>query len=128
MLNQLYYCICYIFSRLHVLQVDPSILEDLDRVNEKTVFKALTKFKSEKSDPTFSFISDCLSNSCDDLINHVTLLFKWFLPTGNIPAFLLFCTIVPIVKDNLGDIASSDWLINILEGDKLATNELKFGF
>ena len=67
MLNQLYYCICYIFSRLHVLQVDPSILEDLNRVNEKTVFKALTKFKSEKSDPTFSFISDCLSNSCDDL-------------------------------------------------------------
>ena len=45
---------------LHVLQVDPSILEDLDRVNEKTVFKALTKFKSEKSDPTFSLISDCL--------------------------------------------------------------------
>ena len=127
-----------------VLQVDPSLLGELDRVNEKTVFEALTKLKSGKSDPTFSFNSDCLLNSCDDLIKHVTILFKWFLRTGTIPAFLLLCTIVPIVKDNLGDIASSDnyraiaigslllkwfdWLIIILEGDKLATDELQFGF
>ena len=106
------------------------------------MFEALTKLKSGKSDPTFSFISDCLLNSCDDLIKHVTILFKWFLRT--IPAFLLLCTIVPIVKDNLGDIASSDnyraiaigslllkwfdWLIIILEGDKLATDELRLGF
>ena len=67
----------------------------------------------------------------------MTILFKWFLRTGTIPA-------VPIVRDNLGDIASSDnyrtiaigslllkwfnWLIIILEGDKLATDELQFGF
>ena len=108
------------------------------------MFEALTKLKSGKSDPTFSFISDCLLNSCDDLIKHVTILFKWFLRTGTIPAFLLLCTIVPIVKDNLGDIASSDnyraiaigslllkwfdWLIIILEGDKIATDELRLGF
>jgi hypothetical protein len=83
------------------LQVDPSLLGELDRVNEKIVFEALTKLKSGKSDPTFSFNSDCLLNSCDDLIKHVTILFKWFLRTGTIPA-------VPIVRDNLGDIASSD--------------------
>ena len=59
-------------------------------------------------------------------------------------AFLLLCTIIPIVNDNLGDIASSDnyraiaigslllkwfdWLIIILKGDKLETDELQFGF
>ena len=72
------------------------------------MFEALTKLKSGKSDPTFSFNSDCLINLCNDLIKHVTILFKWFLRTCTIPAFLLLCTIVPIVKDNLGDIASSD--------------------
>ena len=87
--------------------------------------------------PTFSFNSDCLLNSCDNLIKHVTILFKWFLRTGTIPEFPLLCTIVPIVKDNLGDIASSDnyrpiaigslllkwfdWLIIILVWDKLET-------
>jgi len=126
------------------LQVDPSLLGELDRVNEKIVFEALTKLKSGKSDPTFSFNSDCLLNSCDDLIKHVTILFKWFLRTGTIPAFLLLYTIVPSVKDNLRDILSSDnyraiaigsllfkwfdWLIIILEENKLAKDELQFGF
>ena len=43
------------FSRVQesiVLQVDPSLLGELDRVNEKTVFEALTKLKSGKSDPS----------------------------------------------------------------------------
>ena len=97
-----------------------------------------------KSDPLFSFNSDCLINSGQELLSHVTQLFKWFLRTGKIPTFLLLCTITPIVKDNLGDITSSDnyraiaigslllkwfdWLVIILEGDKLATDELQFGF
>ena len=75
--------------------------------------------------------------------NFVNYIF-YILRTGTIPAFLLLCTIVPIVKDNLGDIASSDnyraiaigslllkwfdWLNIILEGDKLETDELQFGF
>ena len=50
------------------------------------------------------FNLDCILRSCDDLIKHVTILFKWFLRT----AFLLLCNVVPIVKDNLGDIATSD--------------------
>ena len=80
----------------------------------------------------------------DSLIEHVTHLFKWLLRTGKIPDFLLVCTLVPIVKDNLGDIATSDnyraiaigslllkwfdWLILILESDKLTSDELQFGF
>ena len=75
-------------------------------------------------------------------IDHVTTLFKWFLATGKIPAFLILCTLVPIVKDNLDDIAISDnyraiaiggfilkwfdWLILILNSDKLTTDELWF--
>ena len=38
----------------------------------------------------------------------MTQLFKWFLRTGKIPHFLLICSLVPIVKDNLSDICNSD--------------------
>ena len=83
-------------------------------------------------------------NASNKLIDHVTTLFKWFLATGKIPAFLLLYTLVPIVKDNLDDIAISDnyrtiaikslilkwfdWLILILNSDKLTTDKLLFGF
>ena len=68
-----------------------------------------------------------------------------FWEKGKVPAFLLLCTIVPIVKkDNIGDITSSDnyraiaigslilkwfdWLIIILEEENLNNDELQFGF
>ena len=105
---------------------------------------ALQKLKSNKSDALFDFNSDCLINATDKLIQDITVLFRWFLRTGVIPNFLLLCTLVPIVKDNLADITSSenyraiaigslilkwfDWLILILERDKLTTDELQFGF
>ena len=74
----------------------------------------------------------------------LNLIFKWFLATGKTPAFLLLCTFVPIVKDNLDEIAISDnyraiaigslilkwfdWLMLILNSDKLTIDELQFGF
>ena len=57
--------------------------------------------------------------------------------------YLLVCTLVPIVKDNLGDLASSenyraiaigslllkllDWVILLLEGEKLSVDQLQYG-
>ena len=62
-----------------------------------------------KCDAVYDFSSDCLMNASNKLIDHVTTLFKWFLATGKIPAFLLLCSrLVPMVKDNLHDIAISD--------------------
>ena len=126
------------------LQVNQGLQVDLDRVNSETVRAALDKLKTGKSDVQFSFNSDCLINSSSVLIEHMTQLFRWFLRTGRIPAFLLLCTLVPIVKDNLADITNSDnyraiaigslvlkwfdWLTLILESDKLSTDELQFWF
>ena len=116
----------------------------LDSVNHQTVKEALHKLKAGKSDATYGFNSDCLINASDNLIDHAVNLFRWFLRTGKIPASLLLCTLVPIVKDNMSDITSSDnyraiaignlilkwfdWLILLLEADKLSTDELQFGF
>ena len=67
---------------------------------------------------------------------HLTNLLKTFIVHGTIPYFVLICTLLPLVKDNLADTTSSDnyraiasgslllklldMIILILEGDKQA--------
>ena len=62
------------------------------------------------------------------------MLIKSFISHGSVPHFVLLCTLLPLVKDNLGDITSStkyraiasgnlllkllDIVILLLEGDK----------
>ena len=117
---------------------------DISRVNESVVREALKKMKAGKSDTLYDFSSDCLINGPDSLIPHLTNLFKIFISHGKAPVSLLVCSLVPIVKDSLGDLAASDnyraiaigslllklldWIILILEGDKLSVDELQFGF
>ena len=100
--------------------------------------------KAGKSDALYDFSSDCLINGPDSLIPHLTKLIKIFISHGKAPLSLLVCSLVPIVKDSLGDLAASDnyraiaigslllklldWIILILEGDKLSVDELQFGF
>ena len=71
-------------------------------------------------------------------------MFKTFAVHGNVPAFLLVCTLIPLVKDPLGDLASSDnyraiaisalllklfdLVVLQLEGNKLLCDEMQFGF
>ena len=63
---------------------------------------------------------------------------------GTVPHFILLCTLLPLVKDNLADTTSADkyraiesgslllklldQVILLLEGDKLDTDPLQFGF
>ncbi len=117
---------------------------DVTRITTTDVKKALLNLKPGKSDNVFDFTSDCIQNASDLLINHVTKLFQSFVLYGNVPTFLLICTLIPIIKDNLGDTASSenyraiaignlilkwfDSLILIMENDKLNMDELQFGF
>ena len=71
-------------------------------------------------------------------------MFRAFLIHGSVPKFLLACTLVPLVKDTFGDIAASDnyraiaigslimklfnWVILLLEADKMSTDKLQFGY
>ena len=63
---------------------------------------------------------------------------------GHISPLILVSTIVPLVKDKLGDVSSSnnyrsialsslilkvfDWVVILALGDRLATDELQFGY
>ena len=71
-------------------------------------------------------------------------MFRMFLVHGRVATFMLICTLLPLVKDNLGDLASSDnyrgiaigslvlklfdWIILLLEGPNLSCDELQFSY
>ena len=71
-------------------------------------------------------------------------LFKTFLLHDYRPTFLLVCSLVPLVKDKLGDLSNSDnyraiaissiflkifdWVVILLYGDQISTSDLQFGF
>ena len=124
--------------------VGPSNLIEVDKITVDVVKKALKQMKNGKSDALFDLQSDCFTSGPDVLILHITNLLKTFIIHGTVPYFVLLCTLLPLVKDNLADITSSenyraiasgslllklmDIVILILEGDKLKCDQLQFGF
>ena len=119
-------------------------LAHVNRITPQLVKKALGSMKNSKNDSIFDFQSDCLINGPDALVNHLTNILKAFVIHGNVPYFILVCILLPLVKDNLADITSSDnyraiaggslilklldIIIIMLEGDKLGCDQLQFGF
>ena len=99
--------------------------------------------KDGKSDALFDMQSDCLTNGPDALTMHLTNLLKTFIVHGTVPYFVLICTLLPLVKDNLAVITTSDnyraissgslllklldIVILLLEGEKLSCDQLQFG-
>ena len=122
---------------------DHSITE-VERITPALVRKALKQMKNGKSDAIFDFQSDCLTSGPDEVVTHLTNLLKCFVSHGRVPYFILVCTLLPLVKDNLADITSSenyraiasgslvlkllDIVVLLLEGDKLECDHLQFGF
>ena len=116
----------------------------VERITPAIVIKALKKMRSGKNDSQFSFQSDCFMEGPDSLVQHLTNLIRVFVLHGFVPNLILICTLLPLVKDNLADITSSDnyraiasgslllklldIVILLLEGDKLQTDQLQFGF
>ena len=92
--------------------IDEAITDDskgtLHRVNEKVVQEALRHMQKSKHDEYFTIASDCLINGPPELITHLTNLIRLFLSHGQVPNFIILCTLMPLVKDSLGDITSSE--------------------
>ena len=100
--------------------------------------------RAKKNDAIFNIASDFYLNGPSELIPHLTKLVKTFLSHGRVPFVILLCTLLPLVKDNLGDRTSSDnyraiaggclllKLIDLvilqLEGDKLNFDEMQFAY
>ena len=97
-----------------------------------------------KSDPIFEFNSDCLKNARQILFEHMATLFKTYLVHGHASSILTMSTLVPILKDKLGNICAADnyrsiaisslglksfdWVIILIYGGGLNLDELQFSY
>ena len=82
-------------------------VNELDKINSVTVKEGIEKIKANKSDPIHDFSSDFLKNAPDILYEHLAIVIKAFVVHGHVTESLLLATLVPIVKDKLGDLCSS---------------------
>ena len=88
------------------VQIDST--PQLDRVNEDVVREALLHLKCNKHDALYTLASDCLVEGPPELVTHLCNLIKLYLSHGSVPNFLLVCTLMPLVKDKLADITTSE--------------------
>ena len=129
-------------------QVNESItIESLDDVNKVVpdIVRSATKhLKAGKTDPACEFSSDCLINGPDVLFEVLATMIRSFLIHAHITKFLLLATLVPIIKDKLGNVNSSknyrsialsslilkifDWVVLLLFGASLKLDELQFAY
>lgn len=125
-------------------RIDSSSLQDVLRITPELVTEAIGHLKNNKSDPTNQISSDALKNAPTILCEQLANLFKQFLIHGHVSSILMLSTLIPIIKDKLGDSSSSnnyrsiaisslilkifDWVILILHEKELGMDELQFGF
>ena len=119
-------------------------LIEIDRVTTDVISEAVKGIRSNKNDPVFTFNSDCIKQAPNSLYQHIAYMIKCFLIHGHVSNILLVSTILPLLKDKMGDIESSDnyrsialssvilkiydWVVMILCGDKLELDELQFSY
>jgi hypothetical protein len=119
-------------------------LKDIDKVTPEEIKKAAVKLKPGKSDPVYTFSSDCLKTNSPLLAEHTASMIKSYLVHGHIPQFMLISTLVPIIKDKLGSINISknyrsvcitslilkqlDWVTLNLFGESLKFHDLQFAY
>ena len=120
-------------------------VNEVDKITPELIKEILkSKIKSNKADATEDFNSDCLKNGPDYLFKVIGMLFRGLAVHGFMPSILLFCAIIPLVKDPSGALDSSsnyrgiaisslflkiwDWIVILLHGEALSSDELQFGF
>ena len=124
--------------------IDDNALEDVNLVTADVINDVVSEIKSNKNDPVFTFNSDCIKRSPNSLYQHLACMIKCFLIHGHVSDILLVATIIPLLKDKLGDIESSDnyrsialssvilkiydWIVLTLFGDSLNLDELQFSY
>ena len=124
--------------------VNVDSLDDVRKVTPEKVKEAAEKLKNNKSDPTYSFTSDCFKHGPDILFNMLSIGLKSCLVHGHITLFLLLATLLPLIKDKLGSISSSsnyrsiaissivlklfDWIILLLFGESLGLDDLQYAY
>jgi hypothetical protein len=119
-------------------------LQHIDLITKEVLTNASSKLKPGKSDPILDISSDCLLNAPSTLFERLSLIMRSYLIHGHISDFLLISSLLPIIKDKLGDTSVSsnyrsiaisslvmklfDWVIILLYGDRLKLHDLQFSY
>ena len=122
--------------------IDILSLKDVDLVTSDIIRKAVEQVKANKNDPVFTLNSDCIKRAPATLFQHLANIIRIFLIHGYVSKVLLVATIVPLIKDKLGDTESSDnyrsislssiilkvfdWVVILLFGKSLNLDSLQF--
>ena len=79
-------------------KISSADISEINRIDENMIKMALGRMKG----------TDCLINGPPELLQHLVHMVKTFIMHGEVPYFILVCTLLPLVKDNLGEITQSD--------------------
>lgn len=125
-------------------RIDENSWSQIDSITWKTVKECSKKLKCKKTDPFMLFSSDCLSNAPDSFYQVLCFLFKSYMSHGHVSDFLLVSTMIPLIKNKMGNITSSSnyrsialssLILKIFDNIILATfsealqlDELQFGY
>ena len=124
--------------------VDKASIADVERVTPEIVKQAVRKLKPGKSDPVFSFSTDCFKNATDPLFVMLSTIIQSCLIHSHVTQILLLATLVPLIKDKLGSTNTSknyrsiaissillkiiDWTFITLYGSTFALNDFQFAY
>ena len=125
-------------------KIDAESIKEVEKITPSLIVDAVAHLKHGRNDPIFEFSSDCIKNAPPIFYEYLAIIFKSFLVHGHISSVLLLSTLIPIVKDKLGNICSSDnyrsiaisslilkifdWVIILLYGDKMSVDQLQFSY
>ena len=123
-------------------KIDHSSKKDVQKVTPALIKEAINKLNTAKTDPSFMFTSDCFKAAPDFLADHLSNLFQVYLLHGHVSSVLLLATLLPLIKDKLGNHNSSknyrsiaisslflkifDWVVLLLYGQHLGLDDLQF--
>ena len=135
--------ISHLLNRINI-NLGNKDLEEIGKINPEVVKEAIGRLKPNKSDPLWDFSTDFLKGAPDILNYHLAEVIKSFLVHGHVSQHLLMASLVPLVKDKLGDVCASsnyrsialssvilkllDQIIIICYGHLLKLDDLQFGF
>ena len=113
----------------------------LSRIDERLVVDTLKTMKPNKKDYLYDSISDMYIDGPKEIIKHLTKMIQMFVFHGRVPHFILICSLLPLLKNNLGDSTSSenyraiaggclllkliDMIILLVEREKLGYNTIR---
>ena len=84
-------------------------LQFVDRISATAIAKAVRdKLKPGKTDPVSGITSDYLIHAPAELFEILSKCFQSFIIHAHVSGFLLISSMVPLLKDKLGDITSSN--------------------